>query len=564
MLDLTYAYEFEKDHIRRNWELPLLCKNGLRHINLEGCYILPPVRYKKRQLATVLDTEMKEVPFARTYYGSDMVVGGTYPFSESSADTIECDGVYLGFFFNHWGHFLIDSCARLYRFREYAGAKFIFSTAADFDENRLLPQIIRFFAILGITRDDLVFIKRPTRISRLNIDEAAYSPENYYTREFVDLFEYVRDHVRPSPDIAAYERIYFSKSRHSKPGEKEFGMEILDEMFKTVDFQTIYPEQATLDDQVYWLNTCKEYAFPGGTCAHNLLFAHNSGCRALYMRRSHWIERAQLESAKIANVSVNWLDFYASPYPVSIRYAKFAYICNDNMRRFIADRGCALPEGSIFTDAHSAIMLRAWLNSYPSRLPGIYPGDVSAQTTFSPAYFDVGNLLEYLKLAKDCKLAFAGEEITWMGDAIRKFASLAHDTPIVLYDLHFSNIGWIGAAAQGSPDALAHSHEKVEALRIWSPDFGVEPAYQIFYKGSGWGEEISSGGVAGTTGQRRSIDGVRIWLPNNRGIHSIEYRIYSGCWSEWAQNGEALISPDGIRAIEISVSKKDRIRAVAQ
>ena len=62
-------------------------------------------------LGGVCDAEKQFVPLS-AYDGGWATHGGNYSWSE--AQQMDCDAVYFGLYFPHWGHFLVDLMGRLW------------------------------------------------------------------------------------------------------------------------------------------------------------------------------------------------------------------------------------------------------------------------------------------------------------------------------------------------------------------------------------------------------------------------------------------------------------------
>ena len=101
----------------------------------------------------------------------------------------------------------------------------------------------------------------------------------------------------------------------------------------------------------------------------------------------------------------------------------------------------------------------------------------------------------------------------------------------------------------------------IQAIRI---NF-TEPFHKIFYsvycnEKEGWSQEFSAGDMAGTTGQKKSITGIKIRL-DEAGAKNFDvlYRVHTfdGNWTAWSKNGEELLS-DGVKlnALQIKLATK--------
>lgn len=125
-MDLKYIYEHNKALYEQQYKEPIFCKEFLKIQDIEGGLVLPN-RPSKGYLfgkGGVLDKNYKYLPLSgiyskagridaqkekyETYFGD----GGLS--SEISIQEMDEEVIYLGYIFNHWGHFLVDCSTRLW------------------------------------------------------------------------------------------------------------------------------------------------------------------------------------------------------------------------------------------------------------------------------------------------------------------------------------------------------------------------------------------------------------------------------------------------------------------
>lgn len=128
-------------------------------------------------------------------------------------------------------------------------------------------------------------------------------------------------------------------------------------------------------------------------------------------------------------------------------------------------------------------------------------------------------------------------------------------SPLVAYNVHLSNLGWLGEVSDGDIGGATDKKYPVEAMKIRVEGLGGDISCQVFYNDSGWSQPSSRGALAGSTGQARPIHGFRIWL-DGEPSRQIEYRAYTDEWSDWKMDGEELKSASGFRAVQIRLGEK--------
>ena len=141
--------------------------------------------------------------------------------------------------------------------------------------------------------------------------------------------------------------------------------------------------------------------------------------------------------------------------------------------------------------------------------------------------------------------------------------------PSVSYQSHIQNIGWQSFAKDGAMSGTQGKSLRLEAIKIKLDDVthSGHINYQVHIQNVGWqvvnGKPyVSDGAVAGTTGQAKRMEAIKITLTDELVAHyDIYYRVHiqNIGWLSWAKNGEAAGS-QGIAArlegIEIQLLPK--------
>lgn len=141
-------------------------------------------------------------------------------------------------------------------------------------------------------------------------------------------------------------------------------------------------------------------------------------------------------------------------------------------------------------------------------------------------------------------------------------ASDAFEAPLVSYEAHVQNIGWMRAVNDGDTAGTSGQALRMEALSIslGEPSGSIE--YRAHVANVGWQDWVADGAVAGTTGKGNAIEAVQIQLSGEAAaLYDVYYRVHSANkgWLGWACNGElAGTSGYGFQteAIEISLVEK--------
>ncbi len=137
------------------------------------------------------------------------------------------------------------------------------------------------------------------------------------------------------------------------------------------------------------------------------------------------------------------------------------------------------------------------------------------------------------------------------------------------YSAHVSNIGWMGAVAGGEVAGTTGRGLPLEALRLVLSDASTgEPlgadaiSVEAHVSGVGWQTAAGNGGTAGTTGQSRAVEALRVRLSAGLSArYTVWYRVHSAefGWLGWAcDSADAGSAGYGraVQAVQVAVLPK--------
>ena len=139
----------------------------------------------------------------------------------------------------------------------------------------------------------------------------------------------------------------------------------------------------------------------------------------------------------------------------------------------------------------------------------------------------------------------------------------------VSYSAHVSNIGWMGAVAGGGVAGTTGRGLPLEALRLVLSDASTgEPlgadaiSVEAHVSNVGWQAAVGNGGTAGTTGQSRAVEALRVRLSGELSArYTVWYRVHSAefGWLGWACDGADAGSAGygrAVQAVQVAVLPK--------
>lgn len=150
-----------------------------------------------------------------------------------------------------------------------------------------------------------------------------------------------------------------------------------------------------------------------------------------------------------------------------------------------------------------------------------------------------------------------GVKIELVGDYAKKYD--------IYYRAHVAMYGWLGWAKNGELAGSEYISLRMEAIQIKlvkkgeSFDVGgkheiTKPSitYQAHVQGPGWKSTVKEAETAGTTGEARRLEAVKINLLNENGQSAVEYRAHveGPGWQSWKKSGEVAGTTEQSRRLE--------------
>lgn len=344
--------------------------------------------------------------------------GGKYEYDEAECDYLEETVVYVGLIRNHWGHFLAECSARFwYLLKEQTDYKVAF---CGFWEGEFSPKLIEIFGFLGVGKDRMLDIRKPTKFKRILIPSPALTYEPYnvmpgktedffanwgkhncnwnYTDEFKEIFEGIVQKAMPKT-YAAAEKIYYTRTGLNR--KKEIGEDLIEKIFFKNGYMIVSPEKESVETQIMLMNSCKRFVSMEGTLAHNIVFtAQGEQLRQLILCKQIWKNALQNRLNKCMGVAAE--SIYVGCRPFGKKFP------------------CGGWDGIYWL--RPGRELKKWCQENDMWFPG--PFEIFAA--------DVKNLFAYIRL---CGEEMRGDAKTWKEDS-RVLKRVRNYKNIVLYGIN--------------------------------------------------------------------------------------------------------------------------------
>ena len=135
----------------------------------------------------------------------------------------------------------------------------------------------------------------------------------------------------------------------------------------------------------------------------------------------------------------------------------------------------------------------------------------------------------------------------------------------IQYEAHVSNIGWMSSKRDGSTAGTTGQSKAVEDLKvsILNPEEDGSVQIDAHVSGIGWqGWDTPSASEGGTTGQGRAVEAVRLRLTGSLAQdYDVYYRVHASNigWMAWAKDGEEAGTTGfgrSVEAVQVMLVKK--------
>ena len=144
--------------------------------------------------------------------------------------------------------------------------------------------------------------------------------------------------------------------------------------------------------------------------------------------------------------------------------------------------------------------------------------------------------------------------------------TVVRQTPSVNYSTHVQDIGWQGYVKDGSTAGTTGQSKRLEAIRIKlsnNTSYNGTIQYQTHIQDIGWQGWKMNDEMSGTSGQSKRLEAIRIKLTDELAEnYDIYYRVHAQefGWLGWAKNGESAGTAGysyRLEAIEVKLVEKD-------
>lgn len=216
---------------------------------------------------------------------------------------MDCDAVFLGNAYPHFGHFLLEHLNRAWGISKIK-SKNIKYVLIDNQNLGAKQWMIDFLKCAGIKENDILILNKSMRFNKIFVPSQSLNiVSGWYGAEFKDVFDVMR---KNSKSNTVYDKVYVSRAK--LPDDmRVWGEEKIQHIFEKNGFTVIYPETMPLQEQIAIISHAKVLAGCAGTALHLALTMHD-GTRVIQLNRTSAIKdngEIQYRLCKIKNQNID-------------------------------------------------------------------------------------------------------------------------------------------------------------------------------------------------------------------------------------------------------------------
>lgn len=253
----------------------------------------------------------------------------------TNIEHIEENVIYMGRFWKHWGHFIMDMVSRLwYAIEIDKTTKIVYDGDTD-----ISGVYLEFMKLAGIEKERLLRVDKPVRFNNIIVPECSYKPGISCNIRYKNIFDVVANNAMKEQNIEKVyqgEKIYFTRTGIKNRVPLEVGEKDIEKIFRDNGYRIISPERYSLVQQIVMIRQAEEIACVAGTLPHNMMFAKDES-KLTIVRKTNKPNYRQTDVNNIRGLKVTNVDAHISPLAVGPA-GPFILDINENVKRYFADR----------------------------------------------------------------------------------------------------------------------------------------------------------------------------------------------------------------------------------
>ena len=269
--------------------------------------------------------------------------------ADNDARAVHVEGkvLYAGYMRKSWGHFLMNSTARLWPLFQNGLNdidKIVFF-AEDDRQTQPKGNFREFLSLLGVLDKCVVLKPGKYHFDDISIGQIALEMGKYYSSEFMMPFDAVRISALSSqsdpPDVQRTKGIILSRSQWNGNDKIQINIEKIDRVFTLNGYKTISPESISLRELIVSMHNADEVVSYSGSTAHDILFSSEK--RFVILERCAANNMYQIGIMKMMKNENILVDCFYQPLLASSTDNLTIYGMTPEFVNFIKSRGWPVP-----------------------------------------------------------------------------------------------------------------------------------------------------------------------------------------------------------------------------
>lgn len=301
----------------------------------DNATVLPAVQFNDYDVSHgrggVVDSEGNYVELSKT---KARVVG---KYDVDNYETSDEKVVYCGFFNKAWGHYLTEVVSRLWYALKNDDTIDSYVFIEEKDGNKQFNgNYLEFLKMLGIA-EKVKIINKPTKFKTVVVPEEGLVYDEYYTDEFVKMYEYINKKGLSQYTGPKYDKVFFSKRKCEISIYSNLNEKFVDKFFEKNGYKILYPERLSLIETIGIMQNSKSFCALSSSLAHNQLFGH-ANQTMISVEKQAFFNPYQIFVANITGCECVFIDACRSIFPVNAG-GPFIFDYTDYLDKYVKDNG---------------------------------------------------------------------------------------------------------------------------------------------------------------------------------------------------------------------------------
>ena len=204
----------------------------------------------------------------------DLTAGNPHKISVGKGEIIKGRYLYLGWFFNHYGHFMLESLSRAWALAEVGNIDGVVMHLHAADAPAA-PYLMAFFDLLSIPREKVIFVLDDLQIETLLLPSQQAVLSRAISPQMLSLYRLLGRRAVAIKGQQDTEKLYISRRLLPDDQRKASNEATLEACFQEKGYRVVHPQFMDVISQLALFSGAKYFAGMEGSGLHNILFSQH-------------------------------------------------------------------------------------------------------------------------------------------------------------------------------------------------------------------------------------------------------------------------------------------------